>query len=400
MRATEADKPYPAGRECSPGKRSRCKKMRLTNTQLPKKHSPETIRSEVERLYDFTSFELPGLMSGGTESAGWQFKTDEGPWIAKVFAPYEGLFKRIAEELQLYDYLSKQGINVPRVLTSKRLQRMEIIRIGMYGYPIVVMKCEDLRHTRPASIQKAELLKIAQTVARMHQCLKLYPMREKPMIRDKTTFGKVVISLKKIFWKTAGKYRPLSTNSRCDNFMIRGDSTGYDVLAVSPIAGTFSPEHLSRIQALDRQMKAYLASHSPLSCITKSLLHGDLSLEHAPFLPNGDVYLYDFADYAWGAVAEDLAKLLERMYAVDDITFDRWEELKDWLLKGYDAASHLTPEDLEAILPFMMRALLVRITFRCNISRKPYGEVDSRCIERRYRLADYLLGSYGSRIGQ
>lgn len=366
--------------------------MLQTSTQSPKQHSPEVICSKVEKLYGFFSLDLPGLINGGTECAAWHFRTDTGDWIAKVYIPYEGLFGRVAEETLLYDYLISYGINVPRVLRSKRGQRIEKLTVGMNEYPLMVMKHENLRYAYPASIQKEELLKIAQTVARMHQYLKLYPGQRTLMIKDKTTLGNLVIVLLKNISRTAANmYKSLRGDLSSDNLTALKKPVGYEVLAVSPIADSFSSEELSRIEVIDRKMKAYIDAHPTSSRLTKSFIHGDLALEHTPLLPTGDVYLYDFADYSWGPVAEDLAKMLERLYAMDDITFDRWEELKDWILTEYRATSFMTQDDLAAISPFMMRALLVKITYRCNMSRKLQGEAHSRCVERRYRLADYLL---------
>lgn len=372
----------------------------MANQLSPKQLSSEIIRLEIENLYDLSSLEVPIQMTGGVENAAWHFKTNKGDLVIKVYAPHMVPFEKVVEETALYEYLNKHGINVPKVLSSKRAQPVEKLKTGMYTYPVIAMKFENLRFTRPASIQKDELVKIAQIVTRMHKCLKQYPRYVNFMAKRETTGkgistispnGSVLTSLVKIARRVARMYQSLKHYPHYENFMIKGEPVGYDTLVASPNASVFTPEELTRIRVLDQKMQAYLSAYSLSPHLTKSIIHGDLALGHAPFLTNGDVYLFDFADRSWGPIAEELAGMLVHLYLEDEITFDRWEKLRDWTLAGYTSATRLTSEDLNTIFPFMMRRILLGITYLCNISRRMHREVDSRGIKRKYQLADYLL---------
>jgi len=360
----------------------------MANTPFPKLLAPELVCSEMERLYGFSSRGIPRLIDGGVESAAWHFRTDRGDWIVKVYAPCEGQLKRATEETALYEYLSRRGIHTPKVLLSKRAQPVEELHTKTYAYPVMAMKCEDLRFAHPVSIRKAELVCIGQTVARMHQCLKNYPHHQNPLITGEPPG--VVLSLKLIARKAVRTLRSFGGHSPRANPMTRDIPVGYDIFIISPYADAFTPEERTHFRVLHHQMKAYLSAH-PASRLTASIIHGDLALHHTPLLPNGEVYLFDFADYSYATIPEELGAMLAHLYIDDDITFDRWEELKDWLLAAYVAASPLTPEDISAISPSIMRKLLVGITYRCDISREVQRETRGEDIRRRYQLAEYLL---------
>ncbi|MDA8105740.1 MAG: aminoglycoside phosphotransferase family protein [Nitrospiraceae bacterium] len=368
--------------------------MEPVRPYLPKQLSAEVVRREVEKLYGFSSVDVPRLINGGQESAAWHFKTDRGDWVVKIYAPHDGRFERVTREPVLYAYLNQHGIRAPRVVQSKRAQLAEELRADAQIYPVMVMQLEDLRFTRPASIQKEELMSIARTVGQMHQCLRCYPGHENALINNRAQSHRGVISsVKKIAMAAARLYQPFKGNSPCGYLMINKELVGYDLLVVSPAAASFTREELSHMLILDRQMKAYLSGHAPLSHLTESLIHGDLGLQHAPFLPSGDIYLFDFGDHSWGTVAEELAGMLVSLCIDDVITLDRWERLREWTLDGYASQFQLTPGDAAAVLPFIIRRLLVAITYGCEMPAEMQGEGWRQRMKRRYQLADYLLQS-------
>ncbi len=363
---------------------------------LPHQISSEVVRREIERLYAFSSIDMPGLMNGGMESAAWHFKTDGGDLVAKIYNACPGRLERVAEEPALYEYLNQQGIRAPKVLRSKRSQLAEELHSDMQGYPVIVMKLEDLRFAGPSSVQKEELQSIARTVAKMHQCLRLYHHNENPQPGGITLHRRAVINAAKHFVRSAVKmYQPFREPSRSSRFIIREGLVGYDMLVTSSGARLFTGEDLSRIRTLDLEMKAYLAEHSVETPLRESLIHGDLALQHTPFLPDGNVYLFDFGDRSLGTVAEELAGMLVSFYTDDVITFDRWERLKEWTLNGYGSQFQLTQGDSAAIMPFIVRRLLVGITYSCEMPGEMQGEAWRRSIGRRYQLANYLLRSKG-----
>jgi Ser/Thr protein kinase RdoA (MazF antagonist) len=362
--------------------------------RMPRQLLPEVVRSEFERLYAFPTIDVPRLMNGGMESAAWHFKTDRGDLVAKIYAAGPGRFERVAEEPVLYEYLNQRGIRTPKVLRSKRSQLVEELRAGMRGYPVIVMEMEDLRFAGPASVQKEDLESIVRTVARMHQCLRLYRYNDDPPPKGITQHHRVITNAAKHLVRSAARiYQPVRKSSQSLRFTIRHGLVGYDFLVVSPGARLFTRDYLDGIRILDMEMKAYLGEQSVSSPLSESLIHGDLALQHMPFLPNGDVYLFDFGDRSRGTVAEELAGMFVSFYIDDAITFDRWERLKEWTLNGYNSQFPLTRGDVVAIMPFIMRRLLVGITYSCEMPGEMQGEGWCRSIGRRYQLASYLLGS-------
>lgn len=353
---------------------------KMENKRSPKQLSSEMLCAKIESLYELSCLEAPiPVMGGNTESAVWQLKTNRGNWLVKVFEASKRPYKRVADEADLYAHLNQQGIRVPKVLLSRRCQRAEEIEVDMHKYPIIVMELEELRFTQAASIRDGELVKIAKTVARMHQCLQRY----------EGSLGNAAFTI-----SPGGRVRAsLVTFARGVIRMCRGsrpNPLGYDLLVSSPNASAFTSEELARFLIIDREMKAFLTANSQSPHLTMSIIHRDLKLEHTPFLANGDVYIFDFTNRGVGSISEDLSGMLYELIASEEITYDRWEKLKDVFLTGYTSALHLTSTDLGAISPFIMSFILRRISTLSKRAKETQGIFKAETIRRHYQFADYL----------
>lgn len=361
------------------------------NKQSPQQLSSEIVRTKVESLYELSCLETPiRVMGGSTESAVWQLKTNRGNWLVKVFKVSKWLSERVADEANLYAYLNQHGIRAPKVLQSKRRRRSEEIEVDMHKYPIIVMELEDVRFTEPSSIRDDELVKIAETIARMHQCLQRY---KGSLGFADSPAGRVLASLATSARAVIRMYRSFGPTPRRDNSMVEWIPAGYELLIASPNASAFTSEELAHFLVLDREMKAFLAANSRSPHLTMSITHGDLRLAHIPFLTNGDVYIFDFEARRFGSISEDLAGMLYELYVSDEITYDRWEDLRDWFLNGYTSVLRLTSVDLNAISPFLMNIILSRVSRISKRSIERQGIVQIETIRQHYRFANYLLKS-------
>lgn len=348
----------------------------------------------IESLYGMSCLEVPIEMTGGTtESAVWQFKTDRGNWVVKVFGSSKRQQIRVTDEANLYAYLNEHGIRAPKVLVSKRDRRSEELEIDRHTYPIIVMEFEALRFTHALSIQDDELVKIAQAIARMHRCLQFYKGALGNAALATSSPGRAWAYLEESARGMIRKYRRFRGISHWSSVMVGAKAVGYDLLVSSPNARAFTSEELACFLILDKEMKSVLTANPPPPHLTKSIIHRDLRLEHVPLLTNGDVYIFDFGARCLGAISEDLAGMLYELYISDEITSDRWESLKKTFLDGYTSVHHVTPMDLRAISLFLMNSILWRISHLCKRAKEMQKIVKSEMIRQHYQFADHLLQS-------
>lgn len=339
--------------------------MSLSHLQpfLPKSLSSDLISEFVTNRYKIKPQKPLKQIEGGIESAVWLVTTKKEKWLVKVFGLREGPVERVEEEMiLLYEYLNKHGINVPEIRHSIQGLSVERLKFKSAIYPLVLIKFEDLRECTPPTIKRHELIILAKTVAKMHQILKKSPCFEK-YIKESLL---------------AEKPEVLTTGA-------------YSTFIKSPNAEIFNQDELKQIEVLDQKMVKYAKIHLLRSNLSHSIIHGDLALEHAQFLSNGEVYFFDFADRSWAPIALDLAILLVHLYRVEDIPFERWEKLKSWVISGYTSVNELTPEDHAAIKPLMIYRLLDEIKWLSEKAIEFQHEVDAAGIKRRYKLSEYLL---------
>jgi Ser/Thr protein kinase RdoA (MazF antagonist) len=159
----------------------------------------------------------------------------------------------------------------------------------------------------------------------------------------------------------------------------------------SPISAEFNAEELARLKRIDRRMTLYGSQPLLTSSLTNAVHHGDLTLENAQLLPDGSVYIFDFADRLCGPVAYGLAITLTHLYAAQDITFERWENLRACLVETYKQEAELTAQDLEAVDIFLIRRLLEEIAYLSETAAGRHYDIDARGVLRRYKLGEYLV---------
>jgi Ser/Thr protein kinase RdoA (MazF antagonist) len=323
----------------------------------PKELSPLDISRLLAKEYDLFAESSPQEMHGGIESAVWSVATRSSKWIVKVFKPSQTAHKLAEDEVRLYDFLNERGLHTPVVRQTNSGASVSTLEIGNHSFPVMLMRMEALRKCSPTDVQPDELSNIARTFARLHRALKDYPH---PLL--------LLIS---------SDDRPVLPT--------------YRQLMESPISAGFSADELARLKRIDRRMTQY-GSHPLLtSSLTNAVHHGDLTLENAQLLPDGSVYIFDFADRLCGPVAYGLAITLTHLYAAEDITFERWENLRACLVETYTQEGELTEQDLAALDTFLIRRLLEEIAYLSETAAGRHYDIDASGVLRRYKLGEYLV---------
>ena len=302
-------------------------------------------------------------MGGGIESTAWLAIAQDGNWIVKVFGLQEGSLKYIKDEANIYEYLRKYNINVPETKKSIQNKSVEGFKYHSNIYSMMVMKFEKLKECRPSTIKRNDFSKIVKDIAKMHNVLKKYPGID----------------------KCIGKS---PSDSKWPEVFITGF---YPNLIKSPNSKVFNKKELNNLESLNQKFIEYVKSKSMPSNLAHSIIHGDLSLEHAQVLPDGNIYFFDFADRKYAPVAEELGVFLSHLFRAGDISFERWEELKTWLLEDYVSVAKLTKDDREAVQVSLLYRLVYATNWLNEKSIETGRDVDGKGNKRRLKLADYLL---------
>lgn len=328
----------------------------------PKLIPTELVVSVIKEKYGFEVIDPPYLMDGGVESAVWLVNTDKGRWYAKVYGVHEGDIERIQDEIELYGFLLSKNVNVPEVVNSLSDDKVETLSIPQAEYLMILMKYEDLKEASPSTVSREEVIKVGKAIASLHKTALDY--------REKNKLDTKGISAAKI------------------------PEDAYETFSKSVNASEYAPEELEDIKQLIANMITFLKENPIPDDLTKSVLHGDMAFEHAQFLPNGEVYFFDFGDRWYGPVIQDLAVMVENLYQPEDISFERFEQLKDWLLEGYLSVNNLTSEELEFIKPLVVMRNLIASNYLNEISLNTAKKFDDQGVRRRFNLAKYLLSTH------
>lgn len=313
----------------------------------------------VESKYDI-HIKVLSPLEGGTESAAWILETVSGKWIAKAFSPKESR-KAIAEEVLLYQFLNRNGVRAPIIHQRKDGGHVGEIESNECRYPIIVMRFENLRRALPSSITEEELRHVGGETARMHKVLLRYP--------GKNEWPKVTTT---------------------DTALKNKNSTVSDTFINSINSKSLTHGQIEYFRAADARMEAYIHNFSMPSKLVDAPIHGDLALEHAQFFPDGDVYFFDFADRAFAPVAHELAVFLTWLYQWENISFNRWEQLKTWLLESYQEKTPLTSEDLSTIPYFEIRRILGATYYLAHLAKDIPSDHVINWVRRGFELGDYL----------
>jgi len=325
------------------------------------------ILHHLRKMWNFEANTKLTLLSGGTESAAWiiEKKNDGNKWVAKVFGLGEDLDK-VKDEVRLYQFLIDSGICAPILKADINDQELNFIDFKGYQLPVILMRFEDLLMRTPSTVTQAELSKIARETARMHKVLLGYP-------------NKGFLTTEK-----------LSADERSGE---EETISAYEALMQSVHAEKFSKEQLEKFAEADFKMEEFIKTNTPILPLTESIIHADLSLEHAQLLPDGNVYFFDFADRSWGTVAQELATFTTMLYQWEDISFQKWEELRRWLIDGYQTIKPLTNNDLRAIPQKALIRLLGANKYLAVLDKNTPNEHIANWIRRGYELGEYLVST-------
>lgn len=332
----------------------------------PGRFSARDVSRYVEQFHELLPQEPPQAIRSGYDTAVWRLLTRAGAYIAKIFVAEQ--LGAVQAEADLLDYLRSRGIRTPELIENRRGQRVGVIAARSLRalfraskFPIIVMPFEDTRSARPESITQEELSLIGQCIGLMHKVLQAYPGR-------------------------AGIRRFEYWDVHLGRF---GD------FLESPNARPYDAAQLAEWSELDQRMEQ-LAGIVRRSHVTESVIHGDLGLDHVGLLNNrpgspAEVSFFDFSDFSFGPVVSDLATMLSRLYWEGDISPDRWEQLRAWLLHGYESGLALTENDRGALDYALMERLLIEVRYLSRVSLKTKAPYGADGIKRRYGLAAHLL---------
>lgn len=258
-------------------------------------------------------------------------------FIAKSFGVQEGSIGRIQDEVNLYDYLISSGIRAPSVVRDK--EGRAIVEIDFEGKKIrlILMKYEDLERLRAESIAESDLEKIGMTIGEMHKVLKGYPANPDLAINGKLSKTKIL----------SDEEAPVANSS------------------------VFRKEEASDL----------LPSH--VRNLSSSLIHGDLSFEHVCLTKDGEVFFLDFGDRLFGPVMYDIAIFLTHIYRDEDLSFQRWRDIKAQLTSSYRSSLPLSEADSNFLEEIMQRRLASAINY---LSSMTYSIQNRRAISRYIEL--------------
>lgn len=326
----------------------------------------------LEKFHGFVLEEPPQAIRSGHDTAVWRLATRAGAYIAKIFAA--GRFAAVRAEMDLLDYLSDSGIRVPEALKNGRGQRIGLIGRHLLpafwkgACPIVVAPLEDGRQVHPQTVTRQELTLAARCIGLMHEALQAYPGR--PNVRRMEYWG--------------------------------GHLGRFEDLLGSLNMQSFASDELARWSEIDRRMEEAVGGVRRLP-VTESVLHGDLGLDHIRFpraqaRSPADVYFFDFSDFSCGPVVFDLAVMLSRLYWESDVSLERWEQLRAWLLEGYESGFMLSGNDRSAIDDALVERLLIEIRYLNRTSLNMRAPYCPDGVRKRYQLAAHLFECRADRV--
>jgi Ser/Thr protein kinase RdoA (MazF antagonist) len=310
--------------------------------------------------YGITPVETPKLFEGGTESAAWEIVASDRAYILKIFGLHENQGKRIKDEARLYAFLNRHGVRAPRMVPTVEEQLIGSLPFKGIGYPTMLMEKEELHMLEPSTVTRDQLMRVGEATATLHRVMKLYESEF-----DNETAERVL-----------------------------NDTEGsYERLEKSPYAQKFSGEQMERFKRANEVMLAYLQTHPPADGLEQQLIHGDLGLEHARVLPDGNIYFFDFADRKVSTRADELATFVTTLYQWEDISFERFETLRQWLLEGYQKVTPLAETELREIDREMMVRILNAHRYLLDLSGETYNQHVFEWVRRGYDLGEYVAGS-------
>ncbi len=325
-----------------------------------KKINDNLVKTCLEANYNLVVNSLK-LLPGGTSSAAWVVDTNKGKYLAKIFGLGEGSVEWVTNEAELFFFLHQRGVCAPEVLPSARGELVSVLEYLNNRFPVTVVKWQEkLRMLTPATITPEELTSLGRKVSQLHLALRDYPDGDFIQNRPRTS---------------SAKHKSL---------------TAFEAVMAGAKYRKIDAKLLNSFEAIDQQMELYVNAYPPLISLPKSVIHADLSLDHAQLLPNGDIYFFDFSDRKWSTRSQEVATFFTTLYLWEDISFEKLEELQSLFLLGYQSVYPLSPEELMAIPSLMVKRLLGTIKYLATLAKEYTDENFDNWIIRGDKLGKYI----------
>ncbi|MEO6508333.1 MAG: phosphotransferase [Patescibacteria group bacterium] len=322
----------------------------------PKFIPTQIVKSFVTDEYNMKLLSDPKLIYS-LENSTWLLKTDAGKYYLKVFR--NDSIDEIQREINLYTELKNVEIYTPEVIENKRCKKVSILNFEKNCYSVMLMTEVKLRKLTSSTITKEEITTLISAVARMHNYMST-----------------------NIYCNTYKNNSTVESDKGFSFYGIFKGSENYKVL---------SETNRLKVRELDNKIVDYLGKNYPSLTESYSLIHGDLFLEQMGLSEKNEVFMFDFADSSWGPVAQELAVFLNHLYRSDEISFDRWEELRKWVLDSYQSINKFSNADLDSIKPLIIRRIVLELSYLYQVSIELKVEVDPIGNNHRLELAEYLL---------
>ncbi len=325
----------------------------------------DQVHATVERGYGLHVLTPLVDLPQGVHSRAWLAHTDDGDWVVKVSDPRSDPPAALTAQCELFGYLNSRGLHTPEVRADLTGNQVSTVVSPPGEFPVTMMRYHQLHRLSPESVSADDLRQVAGQIARLHATMDEFP--NKPDI--------------------------VSDQGKAQNEWGQQVTGCYPALINSPTAEWFTTAELTWIAAIDTRLIAYIDDHLPdPSSLSQAVLHGDLSFEHVRLLPDRQVYFFDFGDMCWGPVAHELAQFL-RGFRDTPISFERWADLRRWLLEGYRSRRVFTATDAAAIDAFLLNRVVALAKYVLELaddSENASGNA-AEVIKNAYQLADTML---------
>jgi Ser/Thr protein kinase RdoA (MazF antagonist) len=326
--------------------------------------APAQLAQVIEGIYGVRTNAPPTTLPPGFHSRAWLVPTERGIWIAKLSSPASDSREKLERQARLCDYLNRQGIRAPDYLPLRDGASIAVLMIDHVGYPLQLVKYEQLQRIQPHQASNAQLAAIGEFVASLHTALDQYPERDM-FVADHQ--------------KSANEWG------------MRTNGLWPDVAGVPDVALLSNAER-AWFHAIDRETTAWLRQHNPdAATLAMAVLHGDLNFEHIRYLNDGTPYVFDFGDMCWGPVAHELAVLFLNLVLDDDLPFAEWEAMQRGILAGYTTQRSLPHRDRELIAAFLVNRVLARAEYSVELAREMQLPINWKVIRQTYEVAAYLI---------
>lgn len=201
------------------------------------------------------------------------------------------------------------------------------------------MRYENLREVFPESVTEIELRKIVNGIARIHKLTEEMVMPSKNEHQDEQVE------------KLEGRIHIDWSSLEIMPILVQG-----------PIVTQLTQEEIEVIKKIDETAAPIVKISKNHACLKEAVVHGVLGLTHARFLPNGEVYFFDFADRGRVPVVMELAVLILEF---SELAPEEYENKKRIILDEYQKVNPLGTKDLELLEPKIISRLLSTIMYLC-----------------------------------